>query len=133
VASLAGFTGFPSGPLGLSNLKLRLSGKHSSLEMPDGCPANASPHVADAQRPAGSKDMRSGAPLDTDQGVRQQDHRNTSSASWDREVRFQRLGPNAGGGAERGTGGCLCDVVVVRLVAGIAAGVEGSWFGVCSS
>jgi hypothetical protein len=31
------------------------------------------------------------------------------------------------------SGRCLCDVVVVRLVAGIAAGVEGSGFGVCGS
>ena len=47
---------------------------------------------------------------------------------------FQRLGPNAGGGAERGTGRCWSrDVVVVRLVAGTASGVAGSWFGVCGS
>ena len=46
----------------------------------------------------------------------------------------QRLGPNAGGGAERGLGGCWSsDVVVVRLVAGTASGVAGSWFGVCGS
>ena len=37
------------------------------------------------------------------------------------EAGFQRLGPNAGGGAERGTGGrWLGDVVVVRLVVGTA-------------
>jgi hypothetical protein len=47
---------------------------------------------------------------------------------------FQRLGPNAGGGAERGSGRCLsCEVVVVRRVAGTAAGIAGSWFGVSSS
>ena len=36
----------------------------------------------------------------------------------------QRLGPNAGGGAKRGTGGCWSNGLgVVRLVAGIASGV----------
>ena len=38
----------------------------------------------------------------------------------------QRLGPNLGGGAERGTGGCWSNgLVVVRLVAGIGSGVAG--------
>jgi hypothetical protein len=47
---------------------------------------------------------------------------------------LQRLGRNAGGGAERGLGGCRsCGVVVVRLVVGTALGVAGSWFGVCGS
>jgi hypothetical protein len=41
----------------------------------------------------------------------------------------QRLGPNAGGGVERRTGG----VTVLRLVAGTAFGVAGPWFGVCGS
>jgi hypothetical protein len=46
----------------------------------------------------------------------------------------QRLGPNAGGGVKRGTGGCWwIGLVVVRLVAGIAAGVAGCWFGVSGS
>jgi hypothetical protein len=49
-----------------------------------------------------------------------------------REARFQRVGPTAGGGAERGLGGCWsCDVVVVRLVDGTALGVGGSWLGIC--
>ena len=40
---------------------------------------------------------------------------------------FQRLGPNAGGGAERSLGGCWSsDVMVVRLVAGTALGVAAS-------
>jgi hypothetical protein len=48
------------------------------------------------------------------------------------EARFQRLGPNAGGGAQHGTGGCrACDVVVVRGVARTAVGVAASWLGVC--
>jgi hypothetical protein len=48
--------------------------------------------------------------------------------------RFQRLGPNAGGGAERGLGACRsCEVVVVRLVAVAAPRLAGSWFGVCGS
>jgi hypothetical protein len=47
---------------------------------------------------------------------------------------FQRLGLNAGGGAERGSGRRLsCEVVVVRRVAGTAAEVAGSWFGVSGS
>jgi hypothetical protein len=41
----------------------------------------------------------------------------------------QRLGPNAGGGVERRTGG----VTVLRLVAGTAFGVSGPWVGVCGS
>jgi hypothetical protein len=46
----------------------------------------------------------------------------------------QRLGPNARGGAERGTGGCRSnDIVRVLLVAGIASGVAGSWFAACGS
>ena len=46
----------------------------------------------------------------------------------------QRLGPNAGGGAKRGTGGCWWKRLVgVRLVAGIASGVAGCWFGVSGS
>src|SRR5215207_10103871 len=46
----------------------------------------------------------------------------------------QRLGPNPWGGAERDQGGCwLNGLVVVRLVAGIASGVAGAWFGVCGS
>jgi hypothetical protein len=45
-----------------------------------------------------------------------------------REARSQRLGPNAGGGAERGTARCRSsDVVVARLVAVTA--FAGSWFG----
>jgi hypothetical protein len=40
--------------------------------------------------------------------------------------RFQRLGPNAGGGAERGLGGCWSgDLVVVCRAAGTAAGWPG--------
>ena len=39
----------------------------------------------------------------------------------DRAARFQRLGPNPGGGVERGaSGGWWNGLVVVRLVAGIA-------------
>ena len=65
--------------------------------------------------------------------VRQQALRNTSPGVV-MCGRFQRLGPNAGGGAERGSGRCLsCEVVVVRRVAGTAAGVAGSWFGVSGS
>src|SRR5215211_9459763 len=49
-------------------------------------------------------------------------------------VRFQRLGPNADGDIDRGTGGCWSNgLVVVRLVARIASGVAGSWFGVSGS
>jgi hypothetical protein len=50
------------------------------------------------------------------------------------ELMFQRLGPNAGGGAERGRGRCRPgDVVVVRLVAGTGLGVAGSRFAICGS
>src|SRR5215211_6677409 len=66
-------------------------------------------------------------------GVRQQALQNTF-ASRVMCGRFQRLGANAGGGSERGSGRCLsCEVVVVRRVAGTAAGVAGSWFGVSGS
>ena len=51
----------------------------------------------------------------------------------DSEV-FQRLGPNAGGGAKRGLGGCRSrDGVVLCLVAGAALAAAGSMFGVWGS
>jgi hypothetical protein len=51
-----------------------------------------------------------------------------------REVVFQRLGPNVGGGAERGLAGCsFGDLLVVRLVAGTALALVVAAFGVCGS
>jgi hypothetical protein len=48
--------------------------------------------------------------------------------------RGQRLGPNAGGGAGRGLGGCRwCEVVAVGLVAGTVPRLPVSWFGVSGS
>jgi hypothetical protein len=50
------------------------------------------------------------------------------------DLRVQRLGPNAGGGADRGTGRCWSrEVGVVRVVAGMASWVAGSWVGVGGS
>jgi hypothetical protein len=47
---------------------------------------------------------------------------------------FQRLGPNAGGDAKRGLGGCRSrDGVVICLVAGAAWAVAEAWFGVSGS
>jgi hypothetical protein len=47
---------------------------------------------------------------------------------------FQRLGPNAGGGAKRGLSGCRSrDGVVICLVAGAALAAAGSMFGVWGS
>ena len=49
-------------------------------------------------------------------------------------TRFQRLGPNAGGGAERGTYGCRSGgVVAVRPIGGNVLGAAGFWFGVSGS
>jgi hypothetical protein len=46
----------------------------------------------------------------------------------------QRLGPNAGGGAKRGTGGCgPNDVVRLLMVAGTALADAGCWFGLSGS
>jgi hypothetical protein len=86
--------------------------------------------------PQHSEDTRSGGParsaLGTDQELGRQTTKHISGVVVGRDARFQRLGPNAGGGAERGMGGCWWgDVVVVCLVGGTALRVAGSWFGVC--
>jgi hypothetical protein len=72
-----------------------------------------------------------GAPLDTDRGFGNRPLKH-SGVVMRQGPTFQRLGPNAGGGAERGTGRCrFSDVVVVRLITGTALEVAGPWFGIC--
>ena len=96
-------------------------------------PRGACVRCVAARRAAAGWDMRSGAPLGTDQRVGRQTTETHLRRRGGREARFQRLGPTAGGGAERGLGGCWRgDVVVVRLVAGTVA-VAGFWLGVCGS
>ena len=95
---------------------------------------NASLRRAVAGRIAGD-DTRSGDRAQRDlsiligRGFRKQTLSNTSRAwSW---RGFQRLGPNAGGGAELGLGGSWsCDLVRVFLLAGTLGIVE-PWFGTC--
>ena len=84
------------------------------------------PRLKSAAETRGAEARRA-PPLHADQGF----PRRSGIGPW--EARFQRLGPRAGGGAERGTGGCRSSDVVMVDAVGTDWPLGGAWLGVCGS